>query len=122
VITQDDFVALFNKQNKHKTNIDEMFQVLIQHVDEDSVFCFWEDYLVNSSMEEDDFQSVELYARHGRGKPRYIPSQEELLEYEDPEHYEDTPQIQALRTTSLISFSRTKTRPRSSPTRCITPA
>jgi hypothetical protein len=97
VISQDDFVALFNKQNRRKTNIDEMFQVLIQYVDEDSIFCFWEDYLVNSALEDDDFKTVELYARHGKGKPRYIPPQEELLAYEDPGYYEETPQIEALR-------------------------
>jgi uncharacterized protein YecA (UPF0149 family) len=97
VISQDDFVALFNRQNRRKTDVDEMFQVLIQYVDEDSVFCFWEDYLVNAALEDDDFKTVELYARHGKDKPRYVPPQEELLAYEDPGYYEETPQIEALR-------------------------
>ena len=79
VISLDDFVKLFNRQNKHKTNINEVFDVLIKRVNEKSIFCFWEDYLVNSGLEGDDFQSVEQYVRHSRGKPRYIPPQEELL-------------------------------------------
>ena len=103
VIQMDDFVALFNKQNRHKTDVDEMFQELIGHVTEDSVFCFWEDYLVNSGLEEDDFETVELYVKHGKGKPRYIPPQEELLDYEDSGYYEETPQIEALRD-YLIDF------------------
>jgi hypothetical protein len=97
VISMDDFVALFNKQNKHKTDTDEMFDVLIQHVTEDSDFCFWEDYLVSSHLEEDDFELVELYVRHSKGKPRYIPPREELLEFADRGCYEETPQTGALR-------------------------
>ena len=93
VISQDDFVKLFNRQNKHKTNIDEMFDVLIKRVDEESVFCFWEDYLVNSGLESDDFQTVERYVLHGRGKPRYIPPQEELLSGS----FQEPPQLGALR-------------------------
>ena len=103
VIQMDDFVALFNKQNRHKTDVGEMFRELIGHVTEDSVFCFWEDYLVNSGLKEDDFKTVALYVKHGKGKPRYIPPQEELLYYENPGYYEETPQIEALRD-YLIDF------------------
>ena len=99
VISMDDFAALFNKQNKHKTDTDEMFDVLIKHVNEESVFCFWEDYLVNSGLEGDDFQSVKQYIRHGRGKPRYIPPQEELLSGS----FQEPPQLGALRD-YLIEF------------------
>jgi len=97
VITQDDFVALFNKQNKRKTNIDEMFEALIQYVDEESVYCFWEEYIVNSDLEADDFRTVEAYVRNGRGKPRYAPPKEIFLKYEGGAYYEDTPQTEALR-------------------------
>jgi len=93
VISMDDFVALFNKQNKHKTDTDEMFDVLIKRVDEESVFCFWKDYLVNSGLEDNDFQAVKHYVRHGRGKPRYIPPQEELLSGS----FQEPPQLGALR-------------------------
>ena len=94
VISMDDFVKLFNHQNKRKTDVDEMFEVLIQYVTESSDFCFWEDYLVNSSMEEGDFKDVKRYLRYSKGKPRYIPPQEEFLGYA---YFEYTPEMEALR-------------------------
>ena len=96
-ISQDKLVALFNRQNERKTDIDEMFETLIQYVTRDSDYCFWDEYLVKSEFEENDFEIVEYYMELCGNKPRYIPPKEDLLHYSDPGYYEQTPQIEALR-------------------------
>lgn len=90
VISQDDFVALFNRQNKGKTSIDEVFSVLIRFIALDAPYCFWEDYLVSDDFAGNDFADVpDLIARIG-DKPRYIPDKQELLRHADPDYYEQT--------------------------------
>lgn len=92
VISQDDFVDLFNRQNAKKTSIDEIFPVLIRYIAvEASGYCFWDEYLVSNDLEENDFQDVkDLLAEIG-DKPRYIPDKKELLRYADPDYFERTP-------------------------------
>lgn len=92
VISQNDFVDLFNRQNAQKTSIDEIFPVLIRYVAvESGSFCFWDGYLVNDEFEENEFRDVpDLLAEIGN-KPRYIPDKKELLRYADPDYFEKTP-------------------------------
>lgn len=97
VITQDDFVALFNSQNAKHTDIDESFQALIRQVTvERSSYCFWDEYLVSDEFEEDDFEGVKALLRQVGDKPRYIPEKRELLKYADLDYYEQTPSTRAL--------------------------
>ena len=58
VISQDDFVDIFNRQNSQKTSIEELFPVLIRHIAVGAPYCFWEEYIVCDEFEENDFQDV----------------------------------------------------------------
>ena len=104
-ISQDDFVALFNNQNDRQTSIDEMFSILLDYVYVDAGYCFWDEYIVDSDFEEDDFQGVPHLLAKRKGKPRYTPPRDEFLKYSDWDYYEITPQIAALTgvTSELIS-------------------
>lgn len=97
VISQDDFVALFNSQNERQTNIDEMFPVLLNNVYADSGYYFWNEYIVDADFEEDDFARVPQLVAQRKGKPRYMPPRNEILKYSDWDYYEVTPQITALK-------------------------
>jgi len=105
VIGQDEFVALFNSQNDSQTSIDEMFPILVTCVYAGAGYCFWDEYIVDSDFEEDDFQGVPLLLKARKGKPRYTPAWDELLKYSDWDYYEITPQLTALkaRLSELIS-------------------
>lgn len=96
-ISQDDFVALFNSQNDRQTSIDEMFPILLGYVYMDKGYCFWDEYIVDSDFEEDDFQGVPRLLAKRKGKPRYAPPRDEILEYSDWDYYEITPQLAALK-------------------------
>jgi len=97
VISQNDFVELFNSQNERQTNIDEMFPLLLNNVYNDAGYCFWDEYIVDVSFEEDDFAGVQRLLSERRGKPRYNPSREGFLKYSDWDYYEVTPQLIALK-------------------------
>ena len=47
VISQDDFVALFNSQNEDITSKEELFDALIRHIVVDAGYCFWDKYIVD---------------------------------------------------------------------------
>ncbi|OPY59022.1 MAG: hypothetical protein A4E55_00391 [Pelotomaculum sp. PtaU1.Bin035] len=97
VISQDEFVALFNSQNKRQTNIDEIFPILLDYIYADAGYCFWDEYIVDSDFEEDDFAGVQRLVSSRQGKPRYTPSREEFLKYSVWDYYEVTPQLIALK-------------------------
>lgn len=97
VISQDDFVALFNSQNAAHTDVDEVFSVLIRQIAVDkSDYCFWEEYIVSDAFEEDDFKGVNDLLRQVGDKPRYIPEKRNFLKYADPDYYEPTRETRAL--------------------------
>ena len=97
VITQDDFVELFNSQNDRKTDIDEMFETLTRFVYMDDNYVFWDNYIVSHEFEEGDYKDVELYAKIASAKPRYLPEREKLLKHSDSGYIEKTPQFYKLR-------------------------
>ena len=97
IIKQDDFVELFNSQNKRRTTIDEIFSVLIKHVYVRSEYCFYKEFIVSDVFEENDFKDVRSLEKEMKSKPRYLPSKDELLKYSDSDYYEETPQIIALK-------------------------
>ncbi|WP_409969146.1 SEC-C metal-binding domain-containing protein [Bengtsoniella intestinalis] len=90
IISQDEFVEIFNAQNSTPTDIDEVFTTLIKHVSMDSDFCFWDEYIVSAGFEEDDFEGVSHLIEATQGKPRYIPTKNQLLKYADSSYYEET--------------------------------
>lgn len=96
VISQKDFVALFNSHHERQTTVDEVFPILIRQVYAEIGFCFWSDYIVDDSFEEDDFKSVKSLLRDRKGKPRYNPPFEQFIQYADWNYREDTPQWKVL--------------------------
>ena len=97
VISQEDFVELFNSQNPRKTSIDEMFPLLLQNIIFEAGYCFWDEYIVDDDFEEDDFEAVAAVVELRKGKPRYTPAKEEFLKYSDWNYYETTPQLITLK-------------------------
>ena len=97
VISQDDFVDIFNRQNSQKTSIEELFPVLIRHIAVGAPYCFWDEYIVCDEFEENDFQDVKDLLRQCDMKPRYVPEKKELLRYADWDYYEQTPQMDKLK-------------------------
>ena len=89
VISQDDFVSLFNQQNEQKTDIDEIFSVLIQHISADAPYCFWDEYITHFLFEENEFADAENLVQITAGKPRYIPEKEIFLKYAQPDDYSE---------------------------------
>jgi hypothetical protein len=108
IIPLDELAELFNGQNAKKTTVDELFSVLLQHIHEESVYCFWEDYLVHTDFEEDDFNGVAALEKAIYGKERYIPAKEELLRYSDPDYYERTPKVEKLEEFILKNLTQDK--------------
>jgi hypothetical protein len=53
VINQDDFAALFNSQNAVKTDVDEIFPILIRQIAVEKGYCFWDEYIVNDEFADD---------------------------------------------------------------------
>ena len=70
-------------------------------------YTTWEEYLVSGDFVQDDGEihahGVKALLDDRRGKPRYQPSAETFLKYADPDYYEITPQVSALRL-ALVSF------------------
>lgn len=88
VISQDDFVALFNSQNEDKTSKEELFDALIRHIVVDAGYCFWDKYIVDTGFEDNGFADVpDLLAQIG-DKPRYIPEKKVFLKYADWRYFE----------------------------------
>ena len=96
LIRQDEFVSIFNTQNDCKTNIDEMFSLLIQHISADAPYGFWGEYLTHSLFEENEYEDAEDLLAVQKGKETYIPERPILLQYEDPNFYEKSPSSRRL--------------------------
>jgi hypothetical protein len=97
VISQDDFVELFNSQNVRQTSVDEVFPLLLNNIYADVGYCLWDEYIVDDEFEEEDFAAVPWVLAERKEKPPYTPSREELLKYSDWDYYELTPQLIALK-------------------------
>ena len=90
VISQDDFVDLFNSQNDRKTDIDEVFSVLIKYISMDYGYVFWDEYIVNNDFEQNDYRDVENYAKLANRRQRFVPNKENLLKYAERSYFEET--------------------------------
>jgi len=97
VITQDEFVEIFNQQNSRKTSVDELFPILLRHIAVGAPYCFWDECIVCDGFEDNDFEDVKDLIRESGDKPRYIPEKKELLRYADWDYYENTAQTDKLK-------------------------
>ena len=96
-ITMEDFVKIFNRQNKDKTDVQDSFYSLVPHSIEGTDYYFCEDYIVNSDFEDDDGDELIDIIEEAAMKPRYIPKKKEFLKYADPNYVEETPQLDNFR-------------------------
>jgi len=96
-VKQQDLVDIFNMHNENKTDIEEMFSCLIKFVAAEQGYCFYDEYIVDDSFAEDDFEDFLEFINETASKPRYLPEREEFLRYADFAYYEQTPQTLALK-------------------------
>ncbi len=80
VISRDDFVDIFNKQNIDQTTDDEIYILLLPLVLKDGGYCFYKEYIVHYLF-FDDFDHADYLLKHQANKPRYIPGKDEFLKY-----------------------------------------
>ena len=90
VISQDDFIELFNRQNEDQTDTDEVFNALLQHISADAPYSFWGEYLVHFLSEENEFKDAKHLLVISSGKPRYIPNKDVFLQFSSPDYFEET--------------------------------
>ncbi len=82
IISRTDFVDIFNKQNADKTDVEEIYILLLPLVLKDGWYCFYQEFIVHYAF-FDDFEQVEFLLKRQANKPRYIPSKDRFLDYVD---------------------------------------
>ncbi|HVI40666.1 MAG TPA: SEC-C metal-binding domain-containing protein, partial [Anaerovoracaceae bacterium] len=80
IISRDDFVNIFNKQNVDRTSNEEIYILLLPLVLKDGWYGFYKEYIVHYTF-FDDFDQADYLLEHQADKPRYIPEKNEFLKY-----------------------------------------
>ena len=80
IISQEEFVDIFNKQNIDQTTVEEIYILLLPLVLKDGWYCFYKGYIVHYLFFE-NFDDVDYLLKHQADKPRYIPEKDEFLKY-----------------------------------------
>jgi hypothetical protein len=96
LVHKDKVVEIFNPQNKEKINV-EAINGIMNNPPKDLANNFVEingDYFVHETILE--FDGFDEQLKHRKGKPFYIPAQEELLKYKEETYFEVTKQYRAL--------------------------
>jgi uncharacterized protein YecA (UPF0149 family) len=78
IIKRDEFVEIFNAQNKDQTTADEVYTILLPNVLQSGLYGFYKDYIVHHDVLH-DFDLVEYLKGEQADKPRYIPPREIFL-------------------------------------------
>lgn len=99
VIDQKELVEIINRQVEKKTDIDELLQSQMRHLDINALYCHRENYLVSIIFKENNYEDISSILDATAGKPRYVPSKETLLLYSDGDYYEKTVHIANFKTT-----------------------
>ncbi len=87
IISREDFVDIFNKQNVDQTTEEEIYILLLPLVLKENWYCFYKEYIVHYCFFE-DFDQADYLLKLQADKPRYIPEKDEFLKYVN-EYYED---------------------------------
>jgi hypothetical protein len=87
IISRDDFVSIFTKQNADWTSNEEIYILLLPLVLKDGWYCFYKEYIVHYWF-FNDFDQADYLLKYQADKPRYIPEKSEFLKYTD-EDFED---------------------------------
>jgi hypothetical protein len=80
IISRDDFVNIFNKQNVDQTSNEEIYILLLPLVLRDGWYGFYKEYIMHYSFFE-DFDQADYLLEYQADKPRYIPEKSEFLKY-----------------------------------------
>ena len=80
IISRDDFVNIFNKQNVDQTSNEEIYILLLPLVLKDGWYGFYKGYIVHYLF-FDNFDHADYLLKHQADKPRYIPEKDEFLKY-----------------------------------------
>lgn len=88
MISREDFVEIFNKQNSDQTNSEEVYILLLPLVLKEGWYGFYKEYIVHYSM-FNDFGFADYLLKHQADKPRYIPEKSELLKYTAEEYLDN---------------------------------
>lgn len=85
IISRDDFVDLFNRQNPDQTSCEEIYILLLPLVLKEGWYGFYKEYIVHYWF-FNDFDQADYLLKHQADKPRYIPEKAEFLEYFNEEY------------------------------------
>lgn len=88
MISREDLVEIFNKQNSDQTNSEEVYILLLPLVLKEGWYGFYKEYIVHYSMFS-DFGFADYLLKHQADKPRYIPEKSELLKYTVEEYLDN---------------------------------
>lgn len=102
MISREDFVNIFNKQNSYQTSSDEVYILLLPLVLKEGWFGFYKDYIVHYSFFK-DIGIFNFLSKQQADKPRYIPEKSELLKYSN-EDYQDNDYLWDVRLYMLDVF------------------
>lgn len=80
IISLNEFIDIFNKNNKEQTNREEVYTLLLPLIFKEEYYCFYKDYIVHYMFCEDFTQADYLLQDQGE-KPRYIPDEREFYKY-----------------------------------------
>ena len=80
IISREDFIDIFNKQNIDQTTDEEIYILLLPLVLKDGWYGFYKEYIVHYWL-FDDFNQADYLLEHQADKPRYIPEKNEFLKY-----------------------------------------
>lgn len=78
IISRDDFVSIFNKQNADWTSNEEIYILLLPLVLKDGWYCFYKEYIVHYWL-FNDFDQADYLLKYQADKPRYIPKKVNFL-------------------------------------------
>ena len=80
IISREDFIDIFNKQNIDMKTDEEIYILLLPLVLKDGWYGFYKEYIVHYWF-FDDFNQADNLLEHQAVKPRYIPEKNEFLKY-----------------------------------------
>lgn len=95
-ISLEQIVDIYNEQNEHAMTIDEFENIANFFLQRTQTYDWYNDQLISSYFEEDNMDEYEALLKLMNGKPRYVPSKENLLKYADVMYYEITPSFKQL--------------------------
>jgi|GEM_PF-5934115 len=97
LITKDDFIELFNDQNNHKIEIEDLDRILSRFIMTDSEYLLWENFIVHSILKDFECKFMEFNHKRNSNKPRFHPEKEEILEFSKPNFYENKKEMKEIK-------------------------